>query len=83
MECVTPTAANLIALPFYCEADGRRSLWSARVSDGRAAADTLVAYIRAHEATPILGHVARAQFMGGRFGAVEIAFWQRMAERLL
>jgi hypothetical protein len=58
-------------------------LWGADVIDGRAQAEAALTYMEDHDCPPLLGFIARAQIEAGRFGEPEVAFWQRIAERLL
>jgi len=45
-------------------------------------ADSLIAQIRQDGFTPALGNVAREMIASGRFGGIEIGFFQRVAESI-
>ena len=48
---------------------------------GRACADNLILRMGETRCTPALGAVVREMMKGGRWGAVHIGFFQRLADR--
>lgn len=74
------TLARLNSLRCYSELNGKVSFWRLGLTDGRGIADACIAYMRENEAPPLLGQIHKAMAVVGVFGAVEIAFWQRIAE---
>jgi hypothetical protein len=72
---------TLAALPFVTGPDNSSLVyWSANLTNGRKLADSCVEFMRCNDAPTMLGQITKAQIALGRFGTVEISFWQRIAE---
>lgn len=80
----------MVDLPFVVEKDGKKDWWNVCTSGdsiadaqiGRDYADTLIQFMMTTGNTAALGWVVRRMISSGEYGPIEIAFTQRMGDRL-